>query len=65
MLDLDLSATFDTVDLQSRQIVFCPMDVVFLRTSRSRLLGLGTQSLGLDLGLGLEGLVHIPTINLK
>jgi hypothetical protein len=36
MLDLDLSAAFDIVDLQSRQSFFCPTDVVSVRTSRSR-----------------------------
>jgi hypothetical protein len=36
MLDLDLSAAFDTVDLQSRQTFFCPTDVVSIRTPRSR-----------------------------
>jgi hypothetical protein len=36
MLDLDPSAAFDTVDLQSRQTVFCPRDVV----SRLERLGL-------------------------
>jgi hypothetical protein len=78
MLDLDLSAAFDTVDLQSRQKVFCPRNVGSVRTSQSRgrlgletyprsrlgqlgqRFGLRTQRLGLDLGLGLQGLVHIP-----
>jgi hypothetical protein len=68
MLDLFLSATFDIVDFQSRHTVFCPREVVSVRTSRSRDLPkvssrsrLGQLGQRLGLGLRLEGLVHIPT----
>jgi hypothetical protein len=62
MLDLDLRAAFETADLQSRQAVFCPRDVISFRTSRSRRLDPETYprsrlgQLGQRLGFGTEGL---------